>query len=841
MSLSSFPNNIDVFSYIQDLPASEYQNMTDFKTLITLPTLTSDQQTQLNSLATHFQSIHVQIKGSDINLIDDCITNLETLILSTWTGYFAYKGVYNSTIPYNVANSVSFNGLTYISLKQQTGIQPVNDGVNWLQNSTNGSTYSLNIIGTVGSVIYDATGANPFPTMTPLSCTLIKNGISVTPTSYSWTTPSSNSMLSGSSNSVTFTPTIATNFNASSGNNTIMLTVTYDGQTFIEYFVMVLNKIGSTGLSGLNGLGLSYMGNYINTTTYVMGNAVNYNNSIYFCLVGNTSVIPTNTTYWNLFLSNSGIVIQSTSPTSPYTNLVWVDISTSQNLMKYWTGSTWSQVSTYNASNIIVADISNLFSSTTKNVENILTEITGAGRTTETIKNTSDKIGALSTLTTTDKSSTVNAINENSNKIGVLNGTGVVVEKANKSDLTALQQLVTSDSADNLYQLATGTATAILITIAETLVNGLPITFVANFTDSTTIKTINGKPFYKPGTTTSPSTTVGKAYTVWYNLANNCFFIKASAEGTAVVANVLAGQTFSSDEDTGLTGTMPNKVGSNTVITPSTVDQEFPKGYYGGALTDGKVKALSVTAGDTTVLEDTNQYQPATNSSTPVKYGGTYIAGYSGSIRIKFTMKTPDSSYHIYGQIYKNGVAVGTLQITGITQRQFSQDFSCVAGDCFELYAYSTPGYGSILDIQVCVATQILSDARIALSTYTPSENIKCSDTTTYVDSSAIPTNYGKKFTAKIFGTVRVKFNQAYDSGSPIYAYGQIYKNGSPYGSSVTQGSLITVTLDIPIKPGDYLELRIWHSFTTTSKSSLFEVCYDISKYTEADPTISFV
>lgn len=33
----------------------------------------------------------------------------------------------------------------------------------------------------------------------------------------------------------------------------------------------------------------------------------------------------------------------------------------------------------------------------------------------------------------------------------------------------------------------------------------------------------------------------------------------------------------------------PNKVGSNTVITPSTADQAFPKGYYGGALTDGKV------------------------------------------------------------------------------------------------------------------------------------------------------------------------------------------------------------------------------------------------------------
>lgn len=148
--------------------------------------------------------------------------------------------------------------------------------------------------------------------------------------------------------------------------------------------------------------------------------------------------------------------------------------------------------------------------------------------------------------------------------------------------------------ADSTYQVATGTATAITITTG-TLVNGYAKTFIAGFTDSASAKTINGKPFYKPGTTTSPGTIAGKAYTVWYDTASGGrFFIKASAEGTAVVANVLAGTTFSNDTDTGLAGTMPdrtfatNGAGAYQITTNKKADgigsltvQPLP-GYYNG-------------------------------------------------------------------------------------------------------------------------------------------------------------------------------------------------------------------------------------------------------------------
>lgn len=63
-----------------------------------------------------------------------------------------------------------------------------------------------------------------------------------------------------------------------------------------------------------------------------------------------------------------------------------------------------------------------------------------------------------------------------------------------------------------------------------------------------------------------------------------------SLTGDAVVAEVLNSKTFyNTDPKTKLTGTMPNKVGSATVITPSTSDQIIPQGYYGGASGDGKV------------------------------------------------------------------------------------------------------------------------------------------------------------------------------------------------------------------------------------------------------------
>lgn len=140
--------------------------------------------------------------------------------------------------------------------------------------------------------------------------------------------------------------------------------------------------------------------------------------------------------------------------------------------------------------------------------------------------------------------------------------------------------------ADNLYQTAGGTATAITLTISGTLVTGYPVNFIASTNNNGAATTINGKPLYKPGTTTTPTLIANKAYTVWYNATSNCFFIKASAEGNTIPSHVLAGDIFSTDDIIGGIGTMPNYAGTAQNSTGTANDGggnlwlNTPTGYY---------------------------------------------------------------------------------------------------------------------------------------------------------------------------------------------------------------------------------------------------------------------
>jgi hypothetical protein len=121
-----------------------------------------------------------------------------------------------------------------------------------------------------------------------------------------------------------------------------------------------------------------------------------------------------------------------------------------------------------------------------------------------------------------------------------------VIDQALKKHDTALSDMV--------YQTASGSATAITLTIKGKLLTGYPITFIASANNGGAATTINGKKLYKPGTTVSPNLIAGKAYTVWYNSTGDCFFIKASAEGTALASDVRKNKTFSNDNDTGIVG-----------------------------------------------------------------------------------------------------------------------------------------------------------------------------------------------------------------------------------------------------------------------------------------------
>lgn len=143
-----------------------------------------------------------------------------------------------------------------------------------------------------------------------------------------------------------------------------------------------------------------------------------------------------------------------------------------------------------------------------------------------------------------------------------------------------IKSKVANHVADNLYQVAGGTATALTLTIATTLVDGFPVNFIASANNGGVATTINSKNLYKAGGTNPVTLIKDKPYTVVYNLAGDCFFLKASAEGDAVAANVLAGKTFSNDADTGLTGAMVNN--GAVTITPGTSNQFITEGYHDG-------------------------------------------------------------------------------------------------------------------------------------------------------------------------------------------------------------------------------------------------------------------
>jgi len=114
----------------------------------------------------------------------------------------------------------------------------------------NGKTYILTITGGKRTILYNAAGSSPTPTMTAFGCTLTEDGVTVTPTSYTWAVPASNSLLSGSSTASTFTPTVAGTFVAASADNVVTLTVVYAGRTVVETAPISMFKIGDTGTAG---------------------------------------------------------------------------------------------------------------------------------------------------------------------------------------------------------------------------------------------------------------------------------------------------------------------------------------------------------------------------------------------------------------------------------------------------------------------------------------------------------------------------------------------------------------------------------------------------------------
>lgn len=86
-------------------------------------------------------------------------------------------------------------------------------------------------------------------------------------------------------------------------------------------------KAARRGEQGLPGIGLVFVGEYNNAATYQPGQAVNYQGNIYYCMQTTVGNLPTDTTYWSLFLTGVRPVIQDTPPSTLIPGLLWIDTS----------------------------------------------------------------------------------------------------------------------------------------------------------------------------------------------------------------------------------------------------------------------------------------------------------------------------------------------------------------------------------------------------------------------------------------------------------------------------------------------------------------------------------
>lgn len=307
------------------------------------------------------------------------------------------------------------------------------------------------------------------------------------------------------------------------------------------------------------------------------------------------------------------------------------------------------------------------------------------------------------------------------------------------------------------YETATGTATVITLSDIK-LVNGCSKTFIASANNSGSATTINGKNLYKPNTSIAPTLIAGKAYTVWYNSAGGCFFIKASAEGDADVSNVLATKKFSNDNDTGLVGTMPNNGAVNQALAINGT-YTIPAGYHNGS---GKVtQSITTKAGAT--------YNPSTVQQ--VISSGQYLTGNQVIVPVTGTATDSDvmsgKTYNSAAGILRTGTA--TIQSLG-GANLISGTVVLTSNASGDLYFPSSilPYTPSFLYFRISTGSSYL------LTIFDFIRNL-CTKPGNYVRSSSPSNGYEVRPISSVGGSYVISDHTVYDSST----YSQLASNTS--------------------------------------------------------------
>ena len=208
---------------------------------------------------------------------------------------------------------------------------------------------------------------------------------------------------------------------------------------------------------------------------------------------------------------------------------------------------------------------------------------------------------------------------------------------------------------------STGSGSELYVTLPDPIPDKYIVKFICDHDTSGNI-TINNIACYKPGTTTSPSLKNGRMYEFWYNAATPCFFFKASASGNATANDVLAGKTFSNDNDTDINGTMSN-IGAINKTLALNETYTIPKGYHNGS---GKVTQNITTKG--AITDSVSNVVSEDSLYTRIPQGAYFTNATSGYPEIKTSVSSLTSVLQSASQSIKENIITkldGFLYKTG--------------------------------------------------------------------------------------------------------------------------------------------------------------------------------
>jgi hypothetical protein len=222
-------------------------------------------------------------------------------------------------------------------------------------------------------------------------------------------------------------------------------------------------------------------------------------------------------------------------------------------------------------------------------------------------------------------------------------------------------------------------------------------------------------------------------YTMRYN--GTSFIVQGKGGGGNLIAShLLVGDTGTGDSGV-IIGTMPNLLADNVgvavngTLSPGRLYISPATGYWHGGIFTywddpnfipsnivsgkspfglvGTATALNPSVGDNITITDASTL--SSTSTSFVLLSKKFTINLTGAIRFKFSAGTVSTNAtQITARVYKNGVAFGILRTYSSGYlNEFTEDYTCNAGDYFQVYGYcsNTTDKIQVSRVKICVAT----------------------------------------------------------------------------------------------------------------------------------------